>query len=186
MINLLPTDTKRELRAARTNALLIRYTVILIIAGIFANVVLAGSYFLLTQTKESQEMLIEANDTKAQAFSDTQNEISALSATLSGARGVLDQQLAYSKALRNIGSSMPAGTIIEKLDLSATSFNGTTPLTLDVYATTNDATVALRDQLSAAGYFSNINLDSVSESGGIDGYPISASLTMTLNGTIAQ
>lgn len=184
MINLMPTESKRQLKAARTNTLLLRYTIVIVVAAIFAYVVLGGSYFLLTQTKNSQQQLIAANDTKAQAFNDTRQEIDGLSVTLTGARTELDQQILYSKLLTNLGASLPAGTVIEKVSFDAQSFSS--PMTLKVFATTNDAAVTLRQQLSTSAYFTKVNLDSISETGGVDGYPISATLTLTLNRTIAQ
>ncbi len=180
----MPTESKRQIKAARANTILLRYTIILLIAAVFAHGVLVGSYFLLTQTKDSQQKLIDANDTKAKAYDDTKSEIDGLSATLSGAKTTLDQQVLYSKVLTNVGASLPTGTVIEKLDLSEQSF--TAPMTLKVFATTNEAAVTLRQQLSSSAYFTNVNLDSISESGGVDGYPISATLTLTLNRTIAQ
>lgn len=185
MINLIPTEEKRQIRAARANSILVRYTFVLLMAGAFLGLVLAGSYFLLTLTKSSSEALIEANDTKADAYSNTQNQITALTSNLTEAQAVFEQQLSYSKTLSNIGASLPAGVVLEKIALTPESFTGT-PTTLKVYARDNQSTVTLRETFSTSPYFSNVNLDSVSETGGIDGYPVTASLTVTLNRIVAQ
>ena len=180
MINLLPDNTKVQLRAARVNVILLRYIIVIVIAFAFVAMVLAGSYVLLTQTKTSAEQLIAANDTKAQAFSQTQAEISQLSGTLSGAKSILDQQIIYSDFLRTLGQTMPAGTVMESLTLNDAAFNGT-PVVVKVYATSSDAAVGLREQFQANPAFSSVNIESISETGGIDGYPVSASLTLTIN-----
>ncbi len=185
MINLIPLEEKRQIQAARANSVLVRYTFVLLIAGAFLGLVLAGSYFLLTLTKTSSEALIEANDSKASAYSTTQNQITALTGNLTEARTILNQQLSYSKALSNIGTSLPPGVVLEEVSLTPQSFE-TTPTTLKVFAKDNQATVTLQSTLASSPYFSNVNLDSVSETGGIDGYPVSASLTVTLNRIIAQ
>lgn len=185
MINLLPTESKRQLRAARNNALLVRYIIVVIIAGLFANFILVGSYTLLTRTKESQDSLIEASTSKAQAYSQTQTEINRLSVTLSGARTLLDQQVMYSHVLRNIGSSLTSGTIVDKIDLSSKNFVDT-PLTLKVNGKDNQSIAQLRTNLSSVAYFSNVTIDNISETGGVVGYPVSATLTLKLTKVAGQ
>ena len=186
MINLMPTESKRQIKAARINTLLIRYTLILFIAGVFVAIILAGSYFLLTQQKAASELLIEASDTKAQAYSNTQAEIASLSGNLSGARTVLDEQLLYSKALTNLASVMPAGTIIGNVSLKPESF-GSAPATLEIYAATNEAATTLQSQFQSSPYFTNVQLDSITtEEEAPEGYPYSATLTATFTRSIAQ
>lgn len=186
MINLMPTDEKRQLSAARINTILVRYMIVVVLAGLFAGLVLAGSLFLLTQTRDSAKSLIEANDTKASAYSSTQAELSALSTNLTDAKSVLDQQTSYAKTLRRIGEVMPAGTVLDSLNLSANSLSEGAPMTLKIYAKDNQSAVAARSQFESSSFFSSVSLDSVSETGGINDYPASATLTLTLNRTIAR
>lgn len=186
MINLMPDDIKRELRAARTNVLLVRYMIVISFAALFLLFVLAGSLYLLNQTKLSSQQFIDANDTKAEVFSSTKAQVEALSASLSEARGILDQEILYSNVLINFAQQMPSGAVIDKLTLDGSSFSGT-PLTMTVYArTTNDA-LAVQDRFKSSSYFSDVTFQTVSDSsGGIDGYPVSATLTLTLNRSITQ
>ena len=182
----MPTDEKRQLRAARTNILLIRYIFVIAIAFGFLVLVLTGSYLLLTQTKNSAQQLIDANDTKSDVYSDTKAQIDVLSGNLTEARGILDQEIRYSKVLTNIAQQMPEGTVIEEVNLNEASFNGT-PITFNVYAKTTDAAVILRERFQGSPFFSNVNFQSISDNtGGIDGYPVSVQLTLTLNRTVAQ
>lgn len=183
MINLLPDETKKQLRAARTNVILARYTFIVLLAAAFLGIVLAGSYVLLTQTRSSAQELIAANDTKAEVFSETQQQISVLSSDLSEARIILDQQKSYASVLRALGQSMTAGTVIDEVELTPQSFTGA-PISVTLYATSSEATVALGESLRSSGVFSNINIESVSEQGGIEGYPVSATITMAITGGV--
>lgn len=180
MINLLPDEAKKQLRAARTNVVLTRYTFIILIAGAFLAMVMAGSYVLLTQTRDSAQELITANDTKAEVFSETQQQVATLTADLGEARTILDQQISYSSVLRSLGQNMPEGTVIDEIELTQASFGGT-PVNLTLYATSSEATVAVGERLQASGVFSNVNIESVSEQNGIAGYPVSATITMTIN-----
>jgi len=186
MINLMPDTNKQEIRAARTNVILIRYIFVILIAFGFLVALLAGSYVVLTQTKASAQQLIDANDTKAEVYSSTKAQVDALSASLSETKTILDQETLYSNVLMNIGQQMPEGTVIEKIDLDAASFTGT-PVSLKAYAKTNEAAVTLRERFQNSPLFSNVNFESVSDSAdGVTGYPISVSLTLTLNKVAAQ
>ncbi len=186
MINLLPDEEKRQIRAGRTNVLLIRYTNIVAIAFGFLVIVLGGSYVLLTQTKTSAEQLIASNDTKAEVYSATEAEITSLSTNLSGAKSTLDQQISYSKALSRIGQSMPTGAVLKEITLNPESFNGTSTITLQIYAKSNEITASLQPQFQNTGMFTNVTLGSVSETGGITNYPVSVTMTLTIAGAAAQ
>ena len=58
MINLLPDNYKKQLRAARANVTIARYTGVIVLAFGFLVLVLFGSYLLLSQTKASADLLI--------------------------------------------------------------------------------------------------------------------------------
>lgn len=186
MINLMPDDLKKELRAARVNVLLIRYMGVILAAFGFLVFILFGSFFLLSQTQASSQALIDANDTKADVYSSTKTQVNELSTQLSEAKGILDAEILFSHVLTNLGQQMTAGTIIDKVTLSKDSFSGT-PVTLKIYAkTTNDA-VALRDRFQSSTFFTNVSFQTISDTaGGITGYPISATMTLTLDRKISQ
>ena len=186
MINLMPDDAKVQLRAARTNVALLRYILIIFLAVAFLVLILFGSVFLLNLGKASSQQLIDSNNVKAEVYNSTKSQVDALSASLSEAKGILDQEVLYSHVLTNFAQQMPTGTVINKLTLNAASF-GTTPMTIQVYAkTTNDA-VALRDKFQSSPFFTKVSFQNISDSnGGIDGYPVSAMMTLSLTKAAAQ
>ena len=182
----MPDEAKVELRAARTNIVLIRYIFVIFLACLFLGFALFGSVVLLNRTAASSQQLIDANDTKAEVYSSTKAQVDALSSSLTEAKNILDQEVLYSNVLMNIAQQMPAGTIIDKITLNADSF-GATPLTLKVYAKTTDDAVNLRERFQNSPSFSNVSFQTISDtSEGIDGYPISATMTLTLNKVSTQ
>jgi len=186
MINLLPKAYKADIRAARTNVVLIRYIIIIFFAFLFLVLILVGSQFLLSITKGSSDQLIEANAIEAAQYSETSKEITRLTASLTTSKAILDEQVSYSTVLRAISAAMPAGTIIGGLKLSDTSFDGTTPTVLQVYAVTNEAAAQLGQTFQSTPGFSSAKLESVGETNTVVGYPVSATLTVTLNRSITR
>lgn len=185
MINLIPTEEKRQIRAARVNTILLRYTFIMLLAGAFLALILAGSYFLLTMTKNSADELIVANDTSTGEFAGTQQEIDALSSELTEAKTVLDNQISYSDTLARIGAAMPAGTVVESLALAPEYFSGT-PMTVTIYAADDTIASNLQGQLSISPYFTSVSINSTSADEGIEGYPVSVEVSWVLDRRISQ
>lgn len=186
MINLMPDDAKRELRAARTNVVLLRYMFVIALAATFLLAILAGAYMVLGRTQESAKQLIATNDLKADVYSATEAQVATLSSGLAETRGILNQEILYSKVLINIGQLMPTGTVLNEVALDSQSFSGT-PIKLTVYAKTTQDTVALQNNFKNSPLFTNVSFEKVSDnSAGIDGYPVSATLTLSLNRRAAQ
>ncbi len=185
MINLLPTEYKHQLRAARANTFLVRYIFVLLLAAAFVVVVIAGAYWLLTQTKTSAESLIEVNSDKAAVYQATEQEITNLSSNLVSSKQILDRQNSYAKTLRAIGATMPTGAIVERIELKDSSFNAGS-LTLKIFARNNQIATSVREAFANSAQFTGVNIDSISETGGVDGYPSSATLTLSLNRSIGR
>jgi len=186
MISLLPYDIKKDIHSARVNVILTRYIVVTLLAFGFLALLLAGSYVVLAQTQSSAQRVIDADETKAAAYSSTKAEIDQLSDNLAETKSMLNQEVRYSKVLINIGQQMPAGTVLEEITLNAESFTGT-PLNLKAYATTNATAVALRENIQASPLFTNVNFESVDNtSGGIDGYPVSIAMTVSITRAATQ
>jgi Tfp pilus assembly protein PilN len=185
MINLMPDEAKQEIRSARVNVILARYIAIILLAFCFLILLLGGSYVVLTQTKANAQSLIDANQSKAAIYSTTKAQVDALTSRLAQTKSILDQEILYSNVLVNIGKQMPAGTVIDSVSLDTASFSGK-PVTLKAYAKTTDAAVALRQKFQTSPIFSKVNFESVSDTSGISGYPVSVSMTLTIAKAAAQ
>jgi Tfp pilus assembly protein PilN len=179
MINLLSDQRKDDIRAARVNVILLRYTAIIVLAIIFIAGSLFVSYSLLALTHSSNQAIIASNDTKASVYSETKNQVDELSAKLADASTALNQEVRYSQALVKLGQITPAGTIIDKLTLTTASFNGT-PIELTAYAKSTAEATTLQTQLQSSPLFSQVTLVST-ESQGINGYPVTVKLNVTFN-----
>lgn len=181
MINLLSTDRKSELRAARVNVFLLRYTGILALAILFIVGLLYFSYTILQQTELTAEARIATNDTKAEVYSATKAEVDALSDKLSEAKSQLDQEINYSNIIITLGQLMPAGTVIEALRLDEALVTSNAPTELIAYAKTDEAAAAIQQNLQSSPLFRQVSLQSTDSNDGIAEYPIKVTLQVTFN-----
>lgn len=181
MINLLPDARKDDIRAARANVILVRYTVMIVVSVAFLCGALYVSYTLLQQTMASNQEIIASNDVKADVYSETKAEVDALSGQLSEAKAQLDQEVRYSQILVSLGQITPPGTLLGTVKFTSESFTGT-PVEIIAYAKSAEEASLLQSQFQSSSLFTQVNLQGTDASGGIDGYPTKVTLTVTMNG----
>lgn len=180
MINLLSEDSKANIKAARTNTILLRYSGIIVLAAIFLFTVLYVSYSVLQDTMNSAEQQISNNDVESSVYNETKQQINNLSSQLSTAKSILDSEVLYSKVLVQLGQIMPAGAIIGELNLSESSFSGS-PVELVAYAQSSTAAAQLQQTLQGSSLFTQAELQSTSDTEGIDNYPVKITFSVIFN-----
>lgn len=183
MINLLPPETKRELQAARSNTLLLRYNVFLLGAVLFLLVAIAVVYVYLNNTKAAAEQVISENKTKVAGYTSVEAQAKEFSTNLQTAKQILDQEVNYSKVILEFAALMPPGTILDTLTLDSATFG--TPITLNAKAKNYETALALKDSFQKSNLFTNVHFQSIS--GGTDvNYPISVNLNVTIKKDAAK
>lgn len=180
MINLLADERKDQIRAARVNVILSRYIAIIVMAVAFLLAVLYVSYVVLENTKTKADSIVQSNDVNSDAYKDIKAKADALNTKLIDSKAVLNQQVSYSKFLTTLGQSMPAGTILDSLNLTEESFNGV-PMEIKAYAKNSESAAALQAGLQASRLFTVVSIKSTDSANGTDGYPVSVVLTASIN-----
>ena len=97
MINLMPNDDRRQLTAARTNTLLLRYVILM---GVFAALLvmeLVAVYFIVSIGRANNEQTIRENETKTAQYNDVKQQATLFRSNLATAKYILDKQVPYTK-----------------------------------------------------------------------------------------
>lgn len=182
MINLLPDEMKKNLRAARTNTVLLRYNIILIFATLFLAGALTIVYIFLSTIKASAEQAIEENVVKEQSYNTVKQEAEAFKNNLGDAKKIFDEELSYSRALVRYAQLFPDGTVTSSIQLSPTSFN--TPMDVSVKITGQSAAQALVKSMTTSPYVTGFSNKSITISQNAT-YPYTMEVTFTLKKEIA-
>ncbi len=180
MINLLSADQKDDIRAARANVIILRYMGIILLAIVFIVGIFYVSYTVQRTTMDYNTAIIASNDLKADVYSETKQEVDALSAKLNEAKTILDQEVRYSQLLPKLGQLMPAGTVLGDLNLSSANFAGT-PVELVAYAKSSTEATSLQSLFQGSPLFSSVTISGTEEAGGIENYPVKISLSVIFN-----
>lgn len=183
MINLLPPESRRNLRAARTNTLLARYNFGLLAALAFMVLAFGFTYFYLNISNSSSLATIQDNEGKEAAFAQTKQQADDFRSNLATDKQIFSNQVNYSQLLINIAHAMPSNVVFQSLELDPTTFGK--PTTVTAYAkSTNDA-LRLKDTLNKhPELFQDVSLQSIAtasdSSSGVKGYPVTVTLNLTL------
>ena len=110
MINLLPPNDRRQLAAARTNTLLVRYVVILPILIIAMLAEMGAVYFFMNSIQTNNRRIIAENETQAARYADVKKKGSEYKKNLLVAKSILDTQFPYTAVLTAIAQALPEGT----------------------------------------------------------------------------
>lgn len=184
MINLLPEESKREIRAARSNVKLSNYIVVLVLGVMFLALAIIGVYFVLISTKSNADKLLSAKKSESASYTTAASQGAALRSGLSTAKTILDQEVLYTKILTSIASLMPSGVVLDSLSLSPSTFG--TPTTMQFYAKTTKDALALKDSLQTSALFSNVSFQTLSNNSQSPDYPVNATLNITINKAVSR
>lgn len=192
MINLLPPESSKQLRAARHNTILLKYVIGLgVVLGLIVMICLL-TLALMRSTELNSTASSEENKQKIARYNRASSEAKAYTENLRMAKSIFASEVSYTVALQKIAASLPAGTVLQSLDLSPSMVGQ--PITLTVLAKTKDDALKVKDQLEANKVASGITIASLNEGGAspasqsgaetpavAQDYPVNLSLNLTFD-----
>jgi len=182
MINLLPQEEKKQIKAARMNVVLLRYNLLLLAGIIFLVAGTVLSSFYLVGVKQAAEKSILDNTTREGSYAEIKTQADQFRAELSNSKSILDGQTSYAKAALTIAKLLPEGTALTELKLNEQSFS--TPLVFNVNIADETAALALINNFKNSPLFSNVTKGKISIGSG--SYPYIMELTVTMSKEAAK
>ena len=184
MINLLPTDKKRDIRAARTNVVLLRYNFFIVVGILFLAATCALFYFVLNNARATAVSTSTDNTVRAQSFAKIRADASEYQRNLSIANKILGNSVNYSAFLFSLTKLLPDGVILEGITLNASSFSQQT--TFIARATTFEKATELKESFQKSDLLTNVFFQSLSDNSSTDAatndpHPISVTISAKVN-----
>jgi Tfp pilus assembly protein PilN len=161
MINLLSPGDRSQLRAARSNTLLLRYTILLGIVVIVLVAEMIGIYFVLNIDKSHNEEIIRDNEAKTVSYSATKTSAAQFKSDLATAKYILGNQVPYTKLITTIANILPADAVIDTLALDPTTFG--TPTQLTIHTKSYQSAIDVKQFLQKSDIFSDVSFQSVAQ-----------------------
>jgi archaellum component FlaF (FlaF/FlaG flagellin family) len=177
MINLLPNDKKSDIIYARKNTLLLRWSLLLVVATIIVVVLIgAGNLYIKASEKSYNKQIADTTQTlQSENLTETQKKITDLSNNVTLIQKVLENTILFSKLLKQAGAVMPPGTVLSNLEISKVEGG------IDLTAQAKDYKSATQIQVNLADpdnkVFEKVDILSINCSETSDnGYPCSVNL----------
>lgn len=185
MINLLPENSKKQIRAARANAILVKYIFTVLAAAAFIGLLLGASYYILQSSKTAAENSIVKIQTGNSSYSPVSSKSSGFTNDLVIARKIIDQQISYSKILEELAKALPSGTVLKSpFQISPNSLN--VPITFEAYMTDSSDESTLKMNLESNPIFSNYSMQSLNSNEDSGAYPYLITFNVTINGAMLK
>ena len=187
MINLLPDDDKRQLRAARTNSLLVRYNILMLAILAFLGLAISVTYIYLNTTKTNAQGVIDGNQARVSSYAPVQKEADQFRTNLTTAKQILSHEVTYSNVVLEIAALLPSGVVLQSLSLDANTFG--TPITLAANAKSYEAAIELKNSFQSSPLFSDVHFTSITSttaSGTGSDYPVTVSLSVVIKKGVAK
>jgi Tfp pilus assembly protein PilN len=162
MVNLLPPDTKRQIRAARMNVTLYRYCLLIVFTALLLGGVFAVGFWSDGNDRRLAEEAKAESQTAAAPYANTKSAAEAFAADLNTARTILGGNVSFSKLVLDIAAIVPRGVVLNNLALGTTA-KADTPIDISGRATSYDAAVALKNSLEASPIFEKVNIVNINQ-----------------------
>lgn len=185
MINLLSPDDRRQLRAARSNSLLLRYTVLLGVVVVVLVAEMVGVYFMLSVDKARNEDIIRENEARTVSYAVTKSSAAQFKSDLTTAKYILGNQVPYTKLITTIANILPSDAVVDMLSLNPTTFG--TPTQLTIHTKSYQSAINVKQFLQKSPIFSDVSFQSVAqETENAGAFPFTAIYNVTISKDAAK
>jgi Tfp pilus assembly protein PilN len=181
MINLLPRETKQQIRAARLNVVLVRYIVFLLISIVFVSGASVATYVYLNTQEETARRLAEIHSTSNTPDSITEQEAAEFRQQLNQIQSVVSQTPSYYSGLLNLTRNLPDGVILTSIDLDSQKL--TDPIVFDAIAKSTEVALTIEHGLNQSPQlFSGFTIQSMTNDSGDTEYPVNVRFSIMMSG----
>lgn len=120
MINLLPLDQKNEIIYARKNTLLLKWSMLMLLAIFIAiGLIAAGNLYIKSSQADYNNQIASITKTlESEDLTQTEQKITELSNNVTLIQKVLENTILFSKLLKQAGAAMPPDTVLSNLEIS--------------------------------------------------------------------
>lgn len=161
MINLLPPETKKQIRAARMNVILVNYCLLITVTAVLLAAVFAIGFWADINDEQLAKNAKESSTSAAAAYAATRKQAEDFAKDLATAKIILSGNVSFSQLILDISSVVPSGVILNNLSLGTSSQN--VPIDISGHARSADAAIALKNSLDASPIFENVNIVNISQ-----------------------
>jgi Tfp pilus assembly protein PilN len=158
MINLISPEQKRDIRAARANVTLMRYSLMLLAMGLLVGLIYALGFWLVNMEKNAVEAKRESQAEQIRAYAVVEKEATTFRNNLKIAKNILSKETSYSKFLTTLAGDLPSGAVLTSLSIGSATQKSPKPLLIDARTNSYAKVLELKTRLEQSSLFENVSL----------------------------
>ena len=189
MINLLNPEEQKQIRAARLNVRLVRFTLLSLVVAIGVVTIYGVGFWLARNDRSVAERENEISKTKLTKYEGVAKEAATYRQNLTTAGQILGTGMTFSKFLTDMGALMPANTILDGVNVStnASGTKSTGIFNFVARAKSYNDILNIKSAFEHSSLLSDVKIvrtsvpDKPAEKGIAAAYPYEATLQVTVN-----
>jgi Tfp pilus assembly protein PilN len=159
MINLLPQEEKRRLRAARMNVTLLRYLIFIGGSLIFMLLIFSVGYYITTTERAAAKQEYADLEQRNIQYADIRKEAEGFEKNLSTAKSILSSEVLFSELVTGIARDIPGGVVLNDLSLTTASLGE--DITINARTKDRNGGLRLKTALQKSEYFDNVSIQTI-------------------------
>jgi len=181
MINLIPSQLRKDRQFGRRNRVLVTYVIALATTALLVAIVMIGSLEFFGTDEGALTTEIQENETSIAALRSSTSQLNETVVRLQTVDQLYESSVKFSELIPNIGSILPEGTILNGLSLVGGS---TDALSLDVDMERPELAATLVRNLVDSDIFEAADVGNINPKGSDgDRYRYGTSITTSFEGT---
>lgn len=163
MINLLSPGQKRDVRAARANVMLLRYSTMLVVLGGLVGAVYATGFWLVSNDENAVDDKLSTQSDRTKVYEQVEKQAATFRDDLAVAKSILSKETSYSDFLITLARDVPRGTILTSLSIgdkaaSSGSAAKQSQIAINARAASYDKVLELKNNLEQSPLFENVSI----------------------------
>ena len=159
MINLLSSEARQELAAARRNVLLRQYTVIMLILGAVITASYSVGYLLLESQNQAYRLDAARYTPEKEKYKDVVAQAADYNKNLAAGKSIIDSEFVFSDLVTTLARTLPNRTVLTAVSLKASDLPKPIELSLSTISYTD--AIAAKEAFESSPYFKDSKLRSV-------------------------
>lgn len=188
MINLLPPEVVKELRATRTNTMLRKYLITSILALVVVATAVAGAFYINQQNLQAYQQEREESRRELASLSEVKKRIAEYNGELKVAESAIKNEARMSVLIANLSSVLPPGSVLSGIAFNVESLEE--PAVIQAQVDSFNKAGVLKRNFDQSEFFTEVVLQQVSRADGEDeapsAYPFNVQLQVTLDNAALQ
>lgn len=164
MINLLPDEVKRDIRAARMNVILLQYNFFTLLAMIVVVGLCLMFFVFLNVSHSSAAEASNQNKQAAQSLNDVMAAAEDYRKDLQTAKSIFDKSINFTEVVFAITRLVPKGVVLTQIDIKKDTFGQ--PVVFSAYAKSYEQATKLKENFQKSDLFTNVFLQNLSDASG--------------------